>query len=133
MRLGAGRLACGKWNEIRSAAMEKGSALIAVKAVHTAIWLFFVACILGAPIAAARGKFGLAGVLVGLVALEATVLVFNRWTCPLTDVAARYTERREENFDIFLPRWLARHNKSIFTPLYLLGAAYVAFAWWRHA
>ena len=77
--------------------------------------------------------FHLAAVLVGFVAIEALVLLLNKWSCPLTGVAARYTERREENFDIYLPRWLAKYNKSIFTPLYLLGAAYSAYAWWRHS
>lgn len=105
---------------------------MAVKTTHTAVWLFFVVCIVGAPIAAYVGHFGWAALLVGLVACEALVLLFNRWTCPLTGVAARYTERRDDNFDIYLPRWLAKYNKAIFTPLYLLGAAYTAFAWWRH-
>lgn len=112
--------------------MRNETALTVVKTVHTVIWACFVACIVGAPVAAWLGHFTLAGALVGLVALEAIVLVVNRWACPLTGVAARYTYRREENFDIYLPRWLARHNKSIFTPLYLVGAAYTAFAWWRH-
>ena len=110
--------------------MKHDSALIAVKLLHTAIWVFFVACILGAPLAAAQGGFKLAASMMALVAVEALVLLFNRWTCPLTQVAGRYTERREENFDIYLPRWLAKYNKQIFTPLYLLGVAYTAFAYW---
>ncbi len=113
--------------------MNHESALRTVKAAHTAIWAFFVACIVGAPLAAWQGRFKLAAVLIGFVALEAVVLLVNRWSCPLTGVAARYTERREENFDIYLPLWLAKYNKSIFTPLYLLGVAYSAYAWWRHA
>ena len=112
--------------------MKNESALIVVKTVHTAIWSFFVACIVGAPLSAWFGNFWLAAILVCLVAVEALVLLFNKWACPLTGLAARYTARREENFDIYLPRWLAKHNKSIFTPLYVLGAAYSAFAWWRH-
>jgi hypothetical protein len=113
--------------------MSDGAALTFIKAAHTVVWAFFVACIVGAPVAAWLGNFTLAGILVGFVAIEAVVLLFNRWRCPLTDVAARYTERREENFDIYLPLWLAKYNKSIFTPLYLLGAAYAAFAWWRYS
>lgn len=111
--------------------MRKEAALVAIKAVHTAIWAFFVACIVGAPLAAARGHFGLAAALIALVAVEALVLLLNRWACPLTAVAYRYTDGREPNADIYLPRWLARHNKTIFTPLYLLGAAYSAFAYWH--
>jgi hypothetical protein len=109
--------------------MEREDALRAVKALHTLIWVFFVACIVGAPLAAWRGQLALAGLLLGCVALEGLVLLFNRWSCPLTGVAARYTEQRDENFDIYLPRWLAKHNKTIFTPLYLLGAGYVFYAW----
>lgn len=45
--------------------------------------------------------------------------------------AARHTSRREENFDIYLPLWLARLNKSIFTPLYSLDVAHVAVTWWQ--
>lgn len=110
--------------------MKQKSALIAVKAAHTAIWAFFVACILSAPVAARHGHFALAAGLIGFVAVEAVVLLLNQWSCPLTGIAARYTEQREDNFDIYLPRWLAKHNKSIFTPLYLLGAGYTAYAWW---
>ena len=113
--------------------MRDETTLSVVKAVHTVVWAFLVICIFGAPIAAWFGNFTLAAILVGFVAVEAVVLLLNQWTCPLTGVAARYTERREENFDIYLPLWLAKYNKSIFTPLYILGAAYAAFAWWRHS
>lgn len=60
------------------------------------------------------------------------MLLVNGWSCPLTAVASRYTERREDNFDIYLPRWLAKHNKIIFTPLFVAGAVYTVFEWWRH-
>ncbi len=112
--------------------MNHSSALRAVKVVHTAVWAFFVACILGAPIAAHGGHFSVACVLIALVAFEALVLVLNGWVCPLTGIAAHHTASREPNFDIYLPRWLARNNKRIFTPLYLFAVAYTAFAWWRH-
>ena len=52
---------------------------------------------------------------------ECLVLVLNRMRCPLTDLAARHTEDRRDNFDIHLPLWLARHNKTVFGSLYLLG------------
>ena len=113
--------------------MRDTTALVLVRTVHTVIWAFFVGCIVGAPLAAWFGHFGWAAVLVGLVAVEALVLLLNSWTCPLTGVAARYTSQREANFDIYLPRWLARYNKTIFTPLYLLGAAYAAWAWWQQS
>ncbi len=109
--------------------MDARSALNAVKWLHTVVWAFFVLCILGAPLAVASGHLVMATVLVGLVTVEALVLLINRWRCPLTDVAARYTTDRAENFDIHLPLWLAKYNKIIFTPLYLLGAAYTMMGW----
>ncbi|MBB1092471.1 hypothetical protein HUU61_14375 [Rhodopseudomonas palustris] len=50
--------------------------------------------------------------------------------CPLTAVAARYTDERADNFDIYLPIWLARHNRLIFGTLFaatqlLLGHALI--------
>jgi hypothetical protein len=45
-------------------------------------------------------------------------------TCPLTAVAARYTAERQDNFDIYLPLWLARYNKVLFGVLYAVGVVY---------
>jgi hypothetical protein len=42
------------------------------------------------------------------------VLIANGGRCPLTTLAARYTMDRRDNFNIYLPEWLARHNKLIF-------------------
>jgi hypothetical protein len=57
---------------------------------------------------------------------EVVVLWLNQWSCPLTAVAARYTDDRRANFDIYLPEWLARYNKQIFGPMYVVGVAYLA-------
>jgi hypothetical protein len=48
----------------------------------------------------------------------------------LTGIAARYTPDRRPNFDIYLPEWLALHNKQIFGALYVFGLVF-AFARWR--
>ncbi len=93
--------------------------LAAIKLVHTVVWAFFVACILGIFAAAGSGRPDLAGILIAVVLLEVLVLVLNRMRCPLTGVAARYTEDREANFDIDLPMWLARHNKTVFGTLFV--------------
>jgi len=39
----------------------------------------------------------------------------------LTDLASRYTPARTDNFDIYLPLWLARRNKTIFGTLFAVG------------
>lgn len=99
--------------------------LIAVKLLHTLAWAFFVACIVAMPMAAWGGRFRLAAWLAAIVMVEVAVLAFNRWVCPLTAVAARYTPDRRANFDIYLPEWLARYNKHIFGPLYAAGLLFL--------
>lgn len=46
-------------------------------------------------------------------------------------VAARYTGDRNDNFDIYLPLWLARYNKPIFGTLFVVGVAVALCAWFR--
>jgi hypothetical protein len=104
--------------------------LIAIKLLHTVVWAFFAGCIVGIPVAGFLGQFGWAVALVGLVLVECAVLAANRGRCPLTDVAARYTEKRSDNFDIYLPLWLARHNKTVFGTLFVVGSLLVLGQWW---
>ncbi len=111
--------------------MNDFAALTTVKVVHTIAWAVLVACILGIPWASWRGYPGWAAILAGIVLLEMAVLLFNGWRCPLTIVAEAYTTDRRDNFDIYLPEWLARHNKLIFGILYVLGVIYAACRYWR--
>ena len=103
--------------------------LRAVKLLHTVVWAVFAGCIVAIPVLAWRSQFKLAAVLAGVVLLEVVVLWLNGWRCPLTDVAARYTQDRRANFDIYLPEWLARYNKQIFGPLYALALVVLAIRW----
>jgi hypothetical protein len=103
--------------------------LVAIKLLHTVVWVFFVACILGIYAAAQAGRFGWSLALAGAVLVEVLVLVANGMRCPLTPVAARFTEERRANFDIFLPEWLARYNKEIFGTLYVGGLVYAGVLW----
>lgn len=106
--------------------MEAESKLRAIKAIHTLVWAVFAGSILVIPMFTALGHLSVAWGLVGFVLLEVIVLVANRMRCPLTDVAGRYTSERADNFDIYLPLWLARHNKEVFGGLYLAGIVYTA-------
>jgi hypothetical protein len=99
----------------------QGRALRIVKVVHTIAWAVFAGCILAIPIVVWRGTLMHAGVLIAVVFAEVVVRAFNQWHCPLTNVAARYTTDRSDNFDIYLPAWLARYNKVIFGSLYVAG------------
>ena len=103
--------------------------LILIKLVHTAVWLFFAGCILAIPVAGVWREYRSAAGLIGLVLVECAVLAANRGRCPLTDLAARYTEERKANFDIYLPLWLARHNKTIFGALFAAGVLFVLGRW----
>ena len=103
--------------------------LLVVKIVHTVVWVFFVACIVAIPVLAYARELGWATVFAAIVFLEVLVLAVNRWSCPLTPVAARYTDDRRANFDIFLPEWLAEHNKEVFGTLYVAGVVYLVVRW----
>ena len=110
---------------------DNTTSLRRVKLLHTVAWAFFASCVVGILLAAAQQRLKLAGILIGFVAIESLVLAFNHWRCPLTDVAARYTAERHDNFDIYLPLWLARYNKHIFGTLYAVGIVWTAVAWYR--
>jgi hypothetical protein len=105
--------------------------LVLVKTLHTIVWTLFVACIIAIYVAAAGNRFGLALIMIAIVLGEVLVLVANRMSCPLTPLAARYTDDRRPNFDIYLPEWLARRNNEIFGPLYVGGVLYALFMWLR--
>lgn len=100
-----------------------------IKLVHTVIWAFFVACILAIPLLTALSQLRLAALFALIVAVEVAVLLLNRMSCPLTGVAARYTDDRRANFDIYLPEWVARHNKTIFGSLYVAGVLLLIVRW----
>lgn len=102
-----------------------------IKLVHTVVWAFFVGCILAVPIAATARRFDVAAAAADIVLLEVGVLLANGWRCPLTDLAARHTHERHANFDIYLPEWLAQHNKLIFGVLFVLGLAWAGLCWTR--
>jgi hypothetical protein len=106
-----------------------GSILNAIKMVHTIAWAVFVSCILAIWLFAWQAEFYYATLSIGIVCVEALVLILNRWRCPLTSVAARYTGDRRANFDIYLPEWLARHTKQIFGTLYVAGIIFTLARW----
>lgn len=100
-----------------------------VKLLHTIVWAFFATSILAIPLLAWAGHYPHAGILIVIVLVEVIVLIANGWRCPLTSVAARFTDDRRDNFDIYLPAWLARHNKVLFGALYILGVAVTLVRW----
>jgi hypothetical protein len=104
--------------------------LRAIKVAHTIVWALLVAVILAIPVLAWQDRFVAVAWLTAIMLAEVAVLVVNGWRCPLTDLAARYTDDRRANFDIYLPLWLATYNKQIFGSLFAAG---VVFSMWRLA
>lgn len=101
--------------------MTKETSLTIIKIAHTLIWLFFNVVIfymLYAVIVNKLDKWLWIGF--GLVALEGLVLLIFRFFCPLTILARKYSDSTRDNFDIYLPNWLARHNKLIYTTLVVM-------------
>ena len=105
------------------------AALRVVKLVHTLAWILFAGCIVVLPIVAWQRNFLAAAVLIAVVLVEVLVLLANRFRCPLTAVAARYTDDRRDNFDIYLPLWIARYNKHIFGTLFVAGVLFTLMVW----
>lgn len=109
--------------------VETTGALRLIKFAHTVVWAFFAGAILAIPVFAALGQFNWVVILTVLIMVEVIVLAANGLRCPLTGIAAKYTEDRRANFDIYLPLWLATWNKQVFGALFVSGMVF-AFARW---
>jgi hypothetical protein len=102
---------------------------MAIRLLHTVVWALIAGCIVALPVAALEGRLDWAAAMSVVVLIECGVIGLNKGRCPLTGVAARYTEDRADNFDIYLPRWLARHNKAVFGALFVAGEVVVLWRW----
>ncbi len=100
-----------------------------IKAAHTLAWAFFVGCILAVPLLALARRFHLALLLIAIVSIEVVVIALNGWRCPLTAVAARYTDDRRPNVDIYLPEWLARYDEEGCSTLIGAGIQLTMILW----
>jgi hypothetical protein len=105
--------------------------LTAIKVLHTVVWALLAGAIVALPFLAGQGAFRWAAILSIVILVECGVLLANGWRCPLTDLAAKHTADRSPNFDIYMPNWLARHNKTIFGTLFLVNEVIVYMEWLR--
>src|SRR5262245_14072441 len=102
--------------------------LVAVKLLHTIIWFVLA----GATVfvfysGLVNHVTVLTWVAIGMIIIEGAVLLFFKWSCPLTIIARKYSDSERDNFDIYLPNWLAKYNKLIFTTIFLVGLVLVLF------
>ena len=106
--------------------------LVAIKLLHTLIWAFMAGIIVALPFLAILRRFRLAAIVSGIIFLEGILLAVNHYRCPLSDLAARFTTSRAHNFDIYLPGWLAQHNKLIFGLLFMVGEFVLLASWLKY-
>ena len=90
--------------------------LTAIKTLHTVIWVFFNFVIFYMLYAAIVNKLDIWLWLgYGIIFLEALTLLIFKSFCPVTILARNYSDSTKNNFDIYLPEWLAKNNKLIYT------------------
>ena len=96
--------------------MNKADKLRSIKILHTAIWIFFNVVIFYLVYAVIVDKIDfLVWICLGLIASEGLILLLFKNVCPVTIVAKKYSDSDKANFDIYLPNWLAKYNKPIYT------------------
>ena len=101
--------------------MTAATKLNIIKAVHSLIWVFFNAVIFYLYYAANSNKIDKwVWIGIGFILLEGLVLLVFKKICPVTLFARKYSNSTKDNFDIFLPNWLAKYNKLIYTTCLLL-------------
>jgi hypothetical protein len=90
--------------------------LVLIKIVHTLVWIFFNLVMIYLFYAVISNNIGFwvwAGL--ALFGVEGIVLLVCNKMCPLTILARRYSDSSRANFDIYLPHWLAKYNKLIYS------------------
>ena len=98
--------------------MKGETKLMLIKAVHTLVWIFFNVVIFYMLYAVLADKIDKwLWICFGLVILEGLTLLLFKFYCPLTIKARRYSDSTRDNFDIYLPNWLARYTKLIYTSI----------------
>jgi len=104
--------------------MQAQTKLIFIKIAHTLVWCCFNAVIFYMLYAVAVNKIDwVLWMGYGIMLAEGLVLFAFNYVCPLTIIAGKYAASTKNNFDIYLPNWLARYNKSIYTCILIVISA----------
>ena len=92
------------------------SKLVIIKTLHTAIWVFFNTVLFYLFYSVINNVITKwFWICIGIIVMEGLVLLIFKGMCPLTLVAQKYSDSSKDNFDIYLPNWLARYNKLIYS------------------
>ena len=102
--------------------------LALIKILHTVIWVFFNVVIFYLLYAVLADKIDRwVWICIGLLVLEGIVLFTFKNVCPVTLIARKYSDSQKHNFDIYLPEWLAKHNKTIYSAVILVAILILVF------
>ena len=102
--------------------MECRTKLTVIKSIHTAIWIFFNVVIFYLLYAAIANKIDhWLWIGYGFVFLEGLLLLAFKFHCPLNLLARKYSNSTQDNFDIYLPAWLAKYTKLIYTSIFAIA------------
>lgn len=102
--------------------MRADHRLVQIKTIHTIIWVFYNVVIFYLLYAVIVNKIDKwVWICIGLVVIEGIVLLIFKNICPVTLIAKKYSDSTKDNFDIYLPNWLAKYNKQIYTSLFVIA------------
>jgi hypothetical protein len=114
--------------KISTEPMTNKNKLILVKLLHTVVWLFFNVVIFYLLYAVIVNKIDIwVWICLGLILLEGAVLLVFKKMCPITLIARKYSDSPNHNFDIYLPEWLAKYNKLIYTTIVIIAVIILIF------
>jgi hypothetical protein len=108
--------------------MTASGKLVVIKTIHTLVWFFFnvvIFYLLYAVIVDRIDKW--VWICLSLIVVEGLVLLAFKNICPITIVARAYSKSNKANFDIYLPNWLAKYNKQIYTTIVLIAVGVLVY------
>lgn len=106
----------------------KHTKLILIKFIHTCIWIFFNIVIFYLIYAVTTDKIDKwVWICIGLIAMEGVILLVFKNICPVTLIARKYSASEKDNFDIFLPNWLAKYNKQIYSVIVMIALVILVY------
>jgi hypothetical protein len=104
------------------------SKLIIAKTIHTLVWIFFNIVIFYFLYAVIVNQIDQwVWICLSLILLEVLVLAVFKNICPITIIARNYSRSDKANFDIYLPNWLAKYNKQIYSAIVLIAVVILVY------
>jgi len=95
-----------------------------IKILHTIIWAVMAASVIYILYAAVTETYNIWFWLsLALMVIEICILLYFKMTCPLTNIARKYSNDTSVGIDIYLPKKVAKYNKIVFGTLLFIGVA----------